>query len=51
LTLTYSVEKAEEKALLRAGNVSIPDMSGIETIRLVRSANSSIKAAQYTANT
>ncbi|KAM0324588.1 hypothetical protein ACHAQA_007975 [Verticillium albo-atrum] len=47
--LCYSVERTEAKALLVPGNVSIPNLSSIETTKVVKSSNSA-RAQEYTAN-
>ncbi|CRK00553.1 hypothetical protein BN1708_009568 [Verticillium longisporum] len=47
--LCYSVERTEDKALLVRGNVSIPDMSTIETTKVANGSNSQ-RAQEYTAN-
>ncbi|KAF3352422.1 Protein pyrABCN [Verticillium dahliae VDG1] len=47
--LCYSVERTEDKALLVRGNVSIPDMSSIETTKVANGSNSQ-RAQEYTAN-
>ncbi|KAM0421131.1 hypothetical protein ACHAPT_011023 [Fusarium lateritium] len=47
--LCYSVEKTEDRALLVPGNVSIPNLSTIETNGVIKSSNS-LRAQQYAAN-
>ncbi|KAM0272912.1 hypothetical protein ACHAQH_008495 [Verticillium albo-atrum] len=47
--LCYSVERSEARALMVPGNVSIPDMSNIETTKVVKDSNSQ-RAQEYTAN-
>nr|XP_036581882.1 uncharacterized protein CTRU02_07959 [Colletotrichum truncatum]KAF6790439.1 hypothetical protein CTRU02_07959 [Colletotrichum truncatum] len=52
LGLCYSVEEQTSVALVvTAGKVMIPDMSSIETTRIVRSGPDSVEAQEYTANT
>jgi hypothetical protein len=48
--LTFGVEKTEDKAMLVKGQILIPDMSKLETDRIVKSSDS-LSAQQYTANT
>lgn len=50
LGLCYSNNTAQKHALLVPGNVSIPDMSSLQTARLVSDRSSSLSAQQYTAN-
>lgn len=47
--LCYSVEKTENRALLIPGNVSIANLSTIQTNTVIGKSDS-IKAQQYTAN-
>ncbi|CAG9982070.1 unnamed protein product, partial [Clonostachys byssicola] len=48
--LTFGVEKTEDKAMLVKGQILIPDMSKLETGRIIKSSDS-LGAQQYTANT
>ncbi|KAK7228338.1 hypothetical protein V2G26_000508 [Clonostachys chloroleuca] len=48
--LTFGVEKTEDKAMLVKGQILIPDMSKLETDRIIKSSDS-LSAQQYTANT
>ncbi|VUC25288.1 unnamed protein product [Clonostachys rosea] len=48
--LTFGVEKTEDKAMLVKGQILIPDMSNLQTDRIVKSSDS-LSAQQYTANT
>ena len=50
MPLCYSVEKTQDKALLRPGDVLISNMSSIQTTKVIASSSSSVKAQQYTAN-
>ncbi|KAH7022298.1 hypothetical protein EDB80DRAFT_559228 [Ilyonectria destructans] len=50
LGLCYSNNTAQKHALMVPGMVSIPDMSSLQTARLVSDKSSSLSAQQYTAN-
>ncbi|OBR10466.1 hypothetical protein CH63R_06158 [Colletotrichum higginsianum IMI 349063] len=51
LGLCYSVELHDSLAMIiKEGNVSIPSMSSIQTVKLVQSDTDSLKSQEYTAN-
>lgn len=50
IPLCFSVEKTQNMALLRPGNVAIPNMESIQTTKVIVSSVSSVKAQQFTAN-
>ncbi|KAI5459147.1 hypothetical protein BGZ63DRAFT_390369 [Mariannaea sp. PMI_226] len=50
LGLCYTNDTAEKHALMVPGNVSIPDMSSVQTNKIVSDNSTSLGAQQYTAN-
>ncbi|KAM0555998.1 hypothetical protein ACHAPJ_005979 [Fusarium lateritium] len=50
LGLVYSTSTADSSAILKPGNVTIPDMSDLDTDRLVSSKSQALGALRYTAN-
>lgn len=50
LDLTYSTNAANNVAITSPGNVTIPDMSGMEINRVVLLKSQALRALQYTAN-
>ncbi|KAM5378864.1 hypothetical protein ACJZ2D_004166 [Fusarium nematophilum] len=50
LGLTYSTSAADSVAILKPGNVTIPDMSDLDTDRVLSSKSQGLSALRYTAN-
>ncbi|RMJ08621.1 hypothetical protein CDV36_011754 [Fusarium kuroshium] len=50
LGLTYSTNPADSFAILKPGNVTIPDMSDLDTERVLASSSQGLSALRYTAN-
>lgn len=50
LGLVYSTSTADSSAILRPGNVTVPDMSDLITNRVLSSKSQALGALRYTAN-
>ncbi|KAH6884471.1 hypothetical protein B0T10DRAFT_531209 [Thelonectria olida] len=50
LGLCYSNDTAEKHALMVPGNISIPDMSSVQTDKIISDKSEALGAQQYTAN-
>ncbi|KAM6527913.1 hypothetical protein FALCPG4_008946 [Fusarium falciforme] len=50
LGLTYSTNPADSFAILKPGNVTIPDLSDLDTERVLASSSQGLSALRYTAN-
>lgn len=50
LGLTYSTNPADSFAILKPGNVTIPDLSDLDTERVLSSSSQGLSALRYTAN-
>jgi len=50
IVLCYSIEKSQSHALLRPGNVTIPNLTTVDTERVTNRTTSSVRAMRFVAN-